>query len=110
MWIEKVINGMIFMKNFWFVMVEEWYVFFLGYEDLRIGGVVGKVMIYYNFYGNRDVFINIIVILDDLVLFKGEIYFFVYVIVDEFVNRLVGYVDILFFVYVGENLFDVEYK
>jgi len=110
MQIEKVINGMTFTKNFRSATAEEWYVFLPGYEDPRTGGAAGKAMIHYNLYGNRDVFINTTVILDDPALFKGEIHPLVYAIADELVNRLVGYADTLLSVHAGENSFDAEYK
>ncbi|WP_393960255.1 hypothetical protein [Priestia megaterium] len=108
--IEKVINGMTFTKNFRSATAEEWYVFLPGYEDPRTGGAAGKAMIHYNLYGNRDVFINTTVILDDPALFRAEIHPLVYVIADELVNRLVGYADTLLSVHAGENSFDAEYK
>ncbi|PFE31761.1 hypothetical protein CN270_15560 [Priestia megaterium] len=108
--IEKVINGMTFTKNFRSATAEEWYVFLPGYEDPRTGGAAGKAMIHYNLYGNRDVFINTTVILDDPALFRTEIHPLVYAIADELVNRLVGYADTLLSVHAGENSFDAEYK
>ncbi|MBK0008631.1 MULTISPECIES: hypothetical protein [Priestia] len=110
MQIEKVINGMTFTKNFRSATAEEWYVFLPGYEDPRTGGAAGKAMIHYNLYGNRDVFINTTVILDDPALFRAEIHPLVYAIADELVNRLVGYADTLLSVHAGENSFDAEYK
>jgi hypothetical protein len=110
MQIEKVINGMTFTKNFRSATAEEWYVFLPGYEDPRTGGAAGKAMIHYNLYGNRDVFINTTVILDDPALFRTEIHPLVYAIADELVNRLVGYADTLLSVHAGENSFDAEYK
>jgi hypothetical protein len=110
MQIEKVINGMTFTKNFRSATAEEWYVFLPGYEDPRTGGAAGKAMIHYNLYGNRDVFINTTVILDDPALFRTEIHSLVYAIADELVNRLVGYADTLLSVHAGENSFDAEYK
>ncbi|MBQ4865988.1 hypothetical protein IHQ11_05635 [Priestia megaterium] len=108
--IEKVINGMTFTKNFRSATAEEWYVFLPGYEDPRTGGAAGKAMIHYNLYGNRDVFINTTVILDDPALFRTEIHPLVYAIADELVNRLVGYADTLLSLHAGENSFDAEYK
>ncbi|MGG3154132.1 hypothetical protein ABEP50_00630 [Priestia megaterium] len=108
--IEKVINGMTFTKNFRSATAEEWYVFLPGYEDPRTGGAAGKAMVHYNLYGNRDVFINTTVILDDPALFRTEIHPLVYAIADELVNRLVGYADTLLSVHAGENSFDAEYK
>lgn len=110
MQIEKVINRMTFTKNFRSATAEEWYVFLPGYEDPRTGGAAGKAMIHYNLYGNRDVFINTTVILDDPALFRAEIHPLVYAIADELVNRLVGYADTLLSVHAGENSFDAEYK
>ncbi|MBU8685737.1 hypothetical protein KM918_00050 [Priestia megaterium] len=110
MQIEKVINGMTFTKNFRSATAEEWYVFLPGYEDPRTGGAAGKAMIHYNLYGNRDVFINTTVILDDPALFRTEIHPLVYAIADELVNRLVGYADTLLSVHAGENSFEAEYK
>ncbi|MFP7732399.1 hypothetical protein ACLHDF_03055 [Priestia aryabhattai] len=110
MQIEKVINGMTFTKNFRSATAEEWYVFLPGYEDPRTSGAAGKAMIHYNLYGNRDVFINTTVILDDPALFRAETHSLVYAIADELVNRLVGYADTLLSVHAGENSFDAEYK
>lgn len=107
--VDKVINGMVFTKNFRSATAEEWYLFLPGYQDPRTKGAAGKVFIHYDLYGNRDVYINTTVILDDPSLFIPELHSLVYTIGDEIVNRLVGYADTLLSVHAGENSFDAEY-
>ncbi len=107
--IEQVINGMTFTKNFRSASAEEWYVFLPGYQDNRTKGAAGKVIIHYDLYGNREVFINTTVILDDPALFHPGKHPLVYAIADELVNRLVGYADTLLAVHAGENSYDAEY-
>ncbi|WP_338452268.1 hypothetical protein R4Z09_10485 [Niallia oryzisoli] len=107
---EQQIIGMTFTKNFRSATAEEWYVFLPGYHDPRTGGAVGKVIVHYNLYGNRDVFINTTIILDDPALFQPELSPLVYAIADEIVNRIVGYADTLLSVHAGENSYDAEYK
>jgi hypothetical protein len=108
--IERVISGMTFTKNFRSATAEEWYIFLPNYQDPRTGGAAGKVIIHYDLFGNRDVFINTTVIFDDPVLFNSDAHSIVYAIADELVNRLVGYADTLLSVHAGENSFDAEYK
>jgi hypothetical protein len=108
--INRVIDGMTFTKNFRSATAEEWYIFLPGYKDPRTGGAAGKAMIHYHLYGNRDVFINTTVIMDDPALFKPEVHLLVYAVADELVNRLVGYADTILSVHAGENSFDAEYK
>ncbi|MFC3885932.1 hypothetical protein ACFOU2_21625 [Bacillus songklensis] len=108
--IKQIIDGMTFTKNFRSATAEEWYIFLPGYKDPRTGGAAGKAMIHYHLYGNKDVFINTTVILDDPALFDPDIHPLVYAVADELVNRLVGYADTLLSVHAGENSFDAEYK
>lgn len=108
--IEHIIDGMTFTKNFRSATAEEWYVFLPGFQDFQTGGAAGKAIIHYNLYGNRDVFINTTVILDDPALYKTNLHPLVYAIADELVNRLVGYADTLLSVHAGENSFEAEYK
>ena len=108
--IEHIIAGMTFTKNFRSATAEEWYVFLPGFQDFRTGGAAGKAIIHYNLYGNRDVFINTTVILDDPALYKTNLHPLVYAIADELVNRLVGYADTLLSVHAGENSFEAAYK
>ncbi|MCM3118405.1 hypothetical protein M3610_24650 [Neobacillus sp. MER 74] len=108
--IERVIHGMTFTKNFRSATAEEWYLFLPGYSDPRSGGAAGKTMIHYNLYGNREIFINTTVIIDNPVLHKPDAHLLVYAIADELVNRLVGYADTLLSVHAGENSYDAEYK
>ncbi|KAA9025673.1 hypothetical protein [Niallia endozanthoxylica] len=107
--IEHEVNGMTFTKNFRSATAEEWYVFLPSYHDPRTGGAAGKVIVHYHLYGNRDVFINTTVILDDPALFHPEHSQLVYAIADELVNRIVGYADTLLSVHAGENSYDAEY-
>ncbi|MEH7747193.1 hypothetical protein V7659_19455 [Neobacillus drentensis] len=108
--IERVIHGITFTKNFRSATAEEWYLFLPGYQDPRSGGAAGKAMIHYNLYGNREIFINTTVIIDDPALHKPDAHPLVYAIADELVNRLVGYADTLLSVHAGENSYDAEYK
>lgn len=108
--IENELNGMSFSKNFRSATAEEWYIFLPGFKDPRTGGAAGKVIIHYNLYGNKDVFINTTVIWDDPALYQSHLHPLVYAIADELVNRLVGYADTLLSVHAGENSFDAVYK
>lgn len=63
--IDEEINGMKFTKNFRSATAEEWYLFLPNFKDPKTGGAAGKVMIHYNLYGNRDIFINTTIIFDD---------------------------------------------
>ncbi|WP_129726277.1 MULTISPECIES: hypothetical protein [Bacillaceae] len=108
--IEHTIHGLTFTKNFRSATAEEWYVFLPGFQDYRTGGAAGKAIIHYNLYGNRDVFINTTVILDDPALHNTTLHPLVYAIADELVNRLVGYADTLLSVHAGENSFEAAYR
>ena len=63
--IENEVEGLKFTKNFRSATAEEWYVFLPGFKDHTIGWCSGKVIIHYNLYGNRDMFINTTIIFDD---------------------------------------------
>ncbi|WP_236939274.1 hypothetical protein [Evansella clarkii] len=108
--IEELVQGLSFTKNFRSATAEEWYVFLPGYEDPKTGGAAGKAIIHYNLMGNRDVFINTTVIIDDPALHDSPAYPLLYAACDELVNRLVGYADTLLSVHAGENSYDAEYK
>jgi hypothetical protein len=108
--IERVIKGISFTKNFRSATAEEWYLFLPGYQDPRTNGAAGKAMIHYDLYGNKDVFINTTVIIDDPALFQPDAHPLVYAVADELVNRLVGYADTLLSVHAGENSYDAEYR
>lgn len=108
--IDEVIEGMKFVKNFRSSSAEEWYVFLPGFEDPRTKGAAGKAIVHYNLYGNREIFINTTVILDDPELHQTAIHSLVYAIADEIVNRLVGYAYTLLSVHAGENSYEAEYK
>ncbi|MDZ5473848.1 hypothetical protein SM124_19190 [Bacillus sp. 31A1R] len=108
--IQKEINGLTFTKNFRSATSEEWYIFLPSYHDPISGGAVGKAIIHYNLYGNREIFINTTILLDDTRLHSPELHPLVYAISDEIVNRLVGYADTLLSVHAGENSYDAEYK
>ncbi|WP_081773162.1 hypothetical protein [Bacillus sp. EB01] len=107
--IERLIDGLKVTKNFRSATAEEWYVFLPGYKDVQTGGAAGKMIIHYNLYGNRDVFINTTIILDDPRLYDPSQHQLVYAIADELVNRLVGYADTLLSVHAGENSYQAEY-
>lgn len=107
--LDKEIAGLIITKNFRSATAEEWYVFTPSYTDPKTGGAVGKVIIHYSLYGNRDVYINTTIIFDDPSLFVTELHYLVYGISDELVNRLVGYADTLLAVHAGENSYQAEY-
>ncbi|WP_374702870.1 hypothetical protein [Bacillus sp. T33-2] len=108
--LEKEIAGMWFTKNFRSATAEEWYIFLPGYKDPQSGGAAGKVIIHYDLFGNRDIFINTTVIFDDPAMFKPGLHPLVYGLADELVNRLVGYADTLLSVHAGENSYNAEYK
>ncbi|CAI8860969.1 hypothetical protein EMIT07CA2_20452 [Brevibacillus sp. IT-7CA2] len=59
--------------------------------------------------GNRDVFINTTVIFDDPKLHDPTLHPLVYAVVDETVNRLVGYANTLLLVHAGFNSYSAEY-
>nr|WP_241663344.1 hypothetical protein [Peribacillus simplex] len=108
--IMTVTERMSFTKNFRSATAEEWFVFIPGFNDPVTGGAAGKAIVHYNLYGNKDMFINTTVILDDPVLFKVENFHLVYSICDELINRLVGYADTLLSVHAGSNSYNAEYK
>ncbi|WP_134685421.1 hypothetical protein [Brevibacillus migulae] len=106
---EEEISGLTFTKNFRSATAEEWYVFLPGYKDPQTGGAAGKVIIHYDLYGNRDVFINTTIIYDDPALCMPEVSPLVYQISEELVNRLVGYANTLLSVHAGANSYQAEY-
>ncbi|RID89065.1 hypothetical protein D1953_00370 [Peribacillus asahii] len=108
--IKKEVEGLQFIKNFRSATAEEWYVFLPGFKDPQTGGAAGKVIIHYNLYGNRDIFINTTIIFDARELYVSQLHPLVYAISDEIVNRLVGYADTLLSVHAGENSYQAEYK
>lgn len=107
--IKTELAGMSFTKNFRSATAEEWYVFLPGYHDPKSEGAAGKVIIHYDLQGNRDIFINTTVILDDPKLYEPTLYPLVYAVSDELINRLVGYANTLLSVHAGENSFQAEY-
>ncbi|WP_370694140.1 MULTISPECIES: hypothetical protein [Peribacillus] len=108
--IMTVTERMSFTKNFRSATAEEWFVFIPGFNDPVTGGAAGKAIVHYNLYGNKDMFINTTVILDDPILFEEENFQLVYSICDELINRLVGYADTLLSVHAGSNSYNAEYK
>ncbi|MFD1781475.1 hypothetical protein ACFSFW_22775 [Fredinandcohnia salidurans] len=108
--IEEEIKGLTFTKNFRSPSAEEWYVFLPGYKDPATGGAACKVIIHYNLYDTKEIFINTTIIFDDPALHKESLHQLVYAISDELVNRLVGYADTLLSVHSGENSYQAEYK
>lgn len=107
--IKKELAGMYFTKNFRSTTAEEWYVFLPSYNDPNSSGAVGKAIIHYDLQGNRDIFINTTIILDDPKLYEPTLYPLVYAVSDELINRLVGYANTLLSVHAGENSFQAEY-
>jgi hypothetical protein len=107
--IENEIAGMKFTKNFRSASAEEWYVFLPGFVDPHTGGAAGKVIIHYDLIGNKEIYINTTIILDDLQLHNANSHLLVYAIADEIVNRLVGYEDTLLSVHSGQNSYNAEY-
>jgi hypothetical protein len=107
--IDNELKGLKFTKNFRSLTAEEWYIFLSEYHDPVSGGAAGKAIIHYDLLGNRDVFINTTIIFDDLQLHKSESYPLVYAVVDEIINRLVGYADTLVSVHSGDNSYQAEY-
>jgi hypothetical protein len=108
--IMTVTESISFTKNFRSATAEEWFVFIPGFNDPVTGGAAGKAIVHYNLYGNKDMFINTTVILDDPVLFEVKNFQLVYSICDELINRLVGYADTLLSVHAGSNSYNAEYK
>ncbi|AWX56044.1 MULTISPECIES: hypothetical protein [Brevibacillus] len=106
---EEAIQGLTFTKNFRSATAEEWYLFLPGYRDPQTEGACGKVFIHYDLIGNRDVFINTTVIFDDPKLYDPTLHPLVYAVVDEAVNRLVGYANTLLSVHAGFNSYSAEY-
>ncbi|MFD6208960.1 MULTISPECIES: hypothetical protein [unclassified Peribacillus] len=104
--IQTVNKGMSFTKNF----RSATFVFIPGFKDPITEGAAGKAIAHYNLYGNKDMFINTTVIMDDQALFKEENFQLLYSICDELVNRLVGYANTLLSVHVGSNSYNAEYK
>ncbi|WP_409303865.1 hypothetical protein [Peribacillus sp. SCS-155] len=109
-YINSIIEGMAFTKNFRSMTAEEWYVFIPGFNDPHTGGAAGKAIIHYNLIGNRDIFINTTIIFDDPQLHAGKLHDLVYSVSDEIINRIVGYADTLLSVHAGENSYQAEYK
>ncbi|GAB3061337.1 hypothetical protein [Virgibacillus ainsalahensis] len=107
--ITNEVEGMKFTKNFRSATAEEWYIFLPGFEDRKTGGAAGKVIVHYNLYGNREIFINTTIIFDDPQLCDTTAHPLVYALTDEIVNRLVGYADTLLSVHAGENSYQAEY-
>ncbi|MEJ8547967.1 hypothetical protein [Brevibacillus borstelensis] len=106
---EAEINGLTFTKNFRSATAEEWYVFLPGFKDPLTQGAAGKVIIHYDLYGNRDVYINTTIIYDDPALHHPDLHTLVYEISEELVNRLVSYADTLLSVHAGANSYQAEY-
>lgn len=106
---EEAIRGLAFTKNFRSATSEEWYLFLPGYQDPQTEGACGKAIIHYDLYGNRDVFIHTTVIFDDPQLYDPALHPLVYSVVDEIVNRLVGYANTLLSVHAGKNSYQAEY-
>lgn len=107
---QEEINGLRFTKNFRSATAEEWYIFLPNFSDPKTNGAAGKAIIHYNLYGNKEIFINTTIIIDDPSLYQSKLHSLVYAICDEVVNRLVGYADTLLSVHCGENSYDAEYK
>ena len=63
--IDTEIKGLTFTKNFRSPSAEEWYVFLPSYKDPITGGAAGKVIIHYNLYDTKEIFINTTIIFDD---------------------------------------------
>jgi len=108
--IKNELEGLSFTKNFRSATAEEWYVFLPSFEDPQTGGAAGKAIIHYDLYGNRDIFINSTVIFDDPKLHEEDTRPIVHAIVEELINRLVGYADTLLSVHSGENSYHAVYK
>ena len=107
--IHSEVSGMTFTKNYRSASAEEWYIFLPHYHDTKTRGAAGKVIIHYDLYGNKDVFINTTLIFDDPELYNPKLHALVYAIAEEVVNRLVGYADTLLAVHAGENSYHAEY-
>lgn len=107
--ISDEIAALTFTKNFRSATAEEWYIFLKHYADPVTKGAAGKAIIHYDLLGNKDVFINTTIILDDPKLHHQGKHMLVYALADEIVNRLVGYANTLLSVHAGENSYDAEY-
>lgn len=107
--IKREISSIKFTKNFRSSTAEEWYMFLKSYRDPVSKGAAGKVIVHYNLFGNRDVFINTTIIFDDPALYKHECHKLICAVADETINRLVGYADTLLSVHAGENSYQAEY-
>jgi hypothetical protein len=101
--------GMRFTKNFRSATAEEWYIFLPSYHDPAHGGAAGKAIVHYDLIGNKDIYINTTVILDDPKLYVTEHHVLVYAISEEIINRLVGYANTLLSVHCGVNSYQAEY-
>ncbi|HEY9576115.1 MAG TPA: hypothetical protein VIR64_00430 [Pseudobacillus sp.] len=108
--INRELEGLKFTKNFRSATAEEWYVFLPGFTAGQTGSAAGKVIIHYNLYGNRDIFINTTIIFNDPIMGEPQFYPLVYALADEIINRLVGYADTLLSVHAGENSYQAEYR
>jgi len=108
--INTEINGLTFTKNFRSASAEEWYIFLPNYQEPKTGGAAGKALIHYNLYGNKEIFINTIIIFDDPRLYDPNLHYLVYSLAEELVNRLVGYADTLLAVHAGENSYHAEFR
>ncbi|RKL64728.1 hypothetical protein CR203_24745 [Salipaludibacillus neizhouensis] len=107
--IQEVIEGMTFTKNFRSATSEEWYVFFKELSEPTTGGAAATVIIHYELQGNRDVFMKTTIVVQDPILHEYESHPLLFAIIDEIINRLVGYSDTLLTVYAGENSYNAEY-
>lgn len=108
--IDKELAGLKFTKNFRSATAEEWYFFLPGFRAEQEGSAAGKVIIHYNLYGNREIFIHTTIIFMDLKIGESKLYPLVYALSDEIVNRLVGYADTLLSVHAGNNSYQAEYR
>ncbi|MGJ9386157.1 hypothetical protein [Salipaludibacillus sp. CF4.18] len=107
--IQQVVEGMTFTKNLRSATSEEWYVFFKELSEPTTGGVAATAIIHYELQGNRDVFMKTTVVVQDPVLHKYESHPLLFAIIDEIINRLIGYANTLLTVYAGENSYNAEY-
>lgn len=106
---EEEIKGLTFTKNFRSATAEEWYVFLPGFQNPQAKGAVGKAIIHYDLYGTKDIQIHTTVVLDAPSLYDPALHPLVYAIVDELVNRLVGYANTLVSAHAGANSYQAEY-
>jgi hypothetical protein len=108
--IQHEIDRMKFTKNFRSATAEEWYVFLPSFKDPFTGGAAGKVIIHYDLWGNKDIFINTTIIFDAPELHQPDAHAMVYAFADEIINVLVGYANTLLSVHSGQNSYQAEYK